>query len=184
MKAEGVMLLIRSNTGFFNNHRGITVRLIIQFGQFSNLSEAFALSYLPANFTNIRPKLIRLFCLQTFSHRDPLGPLGCHSHQSSQAISIKCICDQCCTKGMLQLRFGWGQPADCTDMTARKCWRTNDGCYHPISSQRAFGSGELKSFVWWWFYKWHVFLRDINYLQNIPFLARTHRFNLLIHFFN
>ena len=59
-----------------------------------------------------------------------MEPCGCHSNQSSHWIFMKSLCHQSFTRGMLQMRNDYVQPADFGDITGQRGWRTTDG---PVS---------------------------------------------------
>ena len=87
---------------------------------------------------------------QGFPHYKIMGAICCHGNQSSDPIWPKTYCSQSPTPMMLQMKFDYDRPAGLKDTYVWKCERT-DGCMdgrrlesHPISSSRAFGTGELK----------------------------------------
>ena len=57
IKTEWVMLMIRSNKGFFNNQGNVSLSAIIRSGRVSNSSEIPSMPTYPANFRKIRSKL-------------------------------------------------------------------------------------------------------------------------------
>ena len=88
-----------------------------------------------------------------------MQPCGCHSNQGFHLIFIKSLCHQSPTRGMLQMRNDWDQPAECGDITGQRCWQTTDG-------QLSYKL--LWSFWPRWAKKW------LNYLQIVEILIRIH----------
>ena len=60
IKTEWVMLMTKTNRGFFSNQGCVTFRLIIWSGQFSNLYEISSMSTLSVSFRNFQSKLNKL----------------------------------------------------------------------------------------------------------------------------
>ena len=90
----------------FDNQGHVTLPLLVRSDPFWNSFEILCMSLLSASFMKIQQKMKKLRCSQAFSHRKPMGPISCHSNQSSEAIFLKCICKQSPTKDMLQIEFG------------------------------------------------------------------------------
>ena len=90
-------------------------------------SKTSSMSTLSANFRNIWSKLNELWWQQTFSHCKSIETCGCQSNQGFHWISMKSLCHQSPTRGMLQMRNDWDQPADCGDITGQRHWWTMAG---------------------------------------------------------
>ena len=60
IKTEGIIVMTKSNTGFYSYQGDATLRLIIRSGQFSNLSQISLMSTLSPRFRNIWSKLKEL----------------------------------------------------------------------------------------------------------------------------
>ena len=72
-------------------------------------------------------KLKELLWWQAFSHCKSIGPCGCHSNHDFHCIFMKSLCHKSPTRGMLQIRNDWDQPADIWDITGQRCWWTDEG---------------------------------------------------------
>lgn len=66
---------------------------------------------------------------------------GCHCNQISKAIGQKCICNLFSTEGMLDIKFGWGIPPGCRNISS--ILSTTEFLY-PKSAAAVFRLGELK----------------------------------------
>ena len=100
-KTEWVMLMTKSNRGFFSNQGDGILRLKILSGQFSNSTQNSSISTLSATFRKIQSKLNELMWWQTFSHCKSMGPCGCHSNHDFHWISMKSLCHRCPTRSIL-----------------------------------------------------------------------------------
>ena len=96
----------------------------------------------------------------------------CHSNQDFHRISMKSFCHCCPTRGMLQMRNDWGQPAIFGDITGQRCWRTTKGrrMDHCLtSSPGAFGPGvKTKCSLWkqsFYFKSNHHIWKACNFLS-------------------
>ena len=78
-----------------------------------------------------------------------MGAICCHGNQSSDPILPKTLCSQSLRRMMLQMKFDLNRTAGLRDIHVWKCERMDAWTEgrrlksHPISSPRAFGSGEL-----------------------------------------
>ena len=117
------LVMTRSKMGnFFSNQGDIAPWKIGQPHQFFNSSELLSPAYLYLSFRKIWSKLKELWWWQAFFHCKSIETCGCYTNQSFYSISIKSICHQSLTRGMLQMRNDWDQPAGCRDMTGQNCW--------------------------------------------------------------
>ena len=90
----------------FDNQGDVTLLVLVQSDPFSTSFEILSMQLLSASFMKIQQKMKKLGCSQAFSHSKPMGPISCHSYQSSEAIFLKGICKQSPTIDMLQIKFG------------------------------------------------------------------------------
>ena len=101
-KNEEATLFTRSIMATFENQGDVTLPLLVRSNPFSNSSEILSMSFLSASFMKVLQKVKKLRCSQAFSHSKPMGPISCHSNQSSEAIFLY-TCKQSPTKDMLQI---------------------------------------------------------------------------------
>ena len=64
----------------------LTPQSLVRSGRISNLSEMLCIFSLPASMKKIRSKMKALECSQHFPQYNPMGPISCHGHQSSDQI--------------------------------------------------------------------------------------------------
>ena len=117
---ELVTLMTKSNSGCLGNQGDVTLRWSIETDQYSDLYEISSIYTLSASYRSIQLKLKELWWWQVFSHCKSMEPCGCHSNQTFRWISIKKLCYPSPTRGMLQMRYDWDQPAGCGYMKMSK----------------------------------------------------------------
>ena len=123
------MLMAKSNRGFFQKSRCVTLRQMIQSGKFSNFfsSKISSMSTLSASFRQSDQKKELWWWYHAFSHYKSMGPCSCYSNQGFHWIFMQSLCHRCPTVGILKMRNDWDQPVDCGAITGKRCWLMTDG---------------------------------------------------------
>ena len=103
--------------GIFPDAQGqLTPQSLVRSGRISNSSEMLCVFLLPASMKKIRSKMKALEWSQHFSHYNPMGPIGCHDHQSSDPIWSKTLCILSPYTMMHQIKFGYDLTTGCGDI--------------------------------------------------------------------
>ena len=107
---------------------------------------------LPASIKRIRSKATEKRWRHHFPHHKSMWAFCCHGHQSFDPICLKTLCSLSPTPVMLHIKFDQDWPTGFRDIQVWKCGRrrTEDGplVYYKLILW-AFGSGELKTEIFW-----------------------------------
>ena len=124
----------------------LTLQTLVQSFWISNPSKLLFLSLLPARIKNIQWKMEELECSQDFAHYKPMGAICCHGNQSSNPNTNPNAANPppqwCFIWNLIMIGQLVSEIFMSESLNAPTDGRLLES--HPISSSRAFGSGELK----------------------------------------